>query len=62
MLIRHTQLTEGFGDTYSENYDIRPRRNEGLVDWFTKVLYRLEWYGMAVQDADGAMAILETCE
>ena len=38
-LIRHTELTEGLGDTYSENYDMRPRRKEGLVDWVTKVLY-----------------------
>ena len=63
-LIRHTQLMEGLGDTYSENYGIRPRRRESLVDWLTSVLCRLEWCDMAFQKVDGAtcMAILETCE
>ena len=31
--IRHTELMEGLGDTYSENYDIRPRRKESLVNF-----------------------------
>ena len=44
------------------NYDIRPRRKESLVDWFTKVLYSLEWCDMQFQDVEGVMAILETCE
>ena len=38
-LIRHTELIKGLGDTYSENYEIRPQRRESLVDWCTKVLY-----------------------
>ena len=63
-LVKRTELMEAFGDTYSENYDIRPRRRESLVDWLTKlkVLYRLEWCDMAFQKVDGVMAILETCE
>ena len=43
ILVRQTELMEGLGSMYSQNYDIRPRRKEGLVDCFTKVLYRLEW-------------------
>ena len=39
-LIKQTELMEGLGDIYSDIYDIRPRRREGLVDWLTKVLYR----------------------
>ena len=31
-LVRQTDLMEGLGSTYSENYDIRPRRKEGLED------------------------------
>ena len=53
---------EGLGSTYSQNYDIRPRRGESLKDWFAKVLYRLEYCDMQFQDVDGVMAILETCE
>ena len=37
-LVKQTELMEGLGDTYSENYDIRPRRRESLVVWLTKVL------------------------
>ena len=37
-LIRHTELMEGLRDTYSESYDIGPRRKERLVDWFTNVI------------------------
>ena len=59
-LIRQTELMKGLGDTYSENYDIRPPRKESLLDWFTKVLYRLEWCDL--QDVEGVMSILETCE
>ena len=33
-LVRHTELMEGLGSTYSQNYDIRPRRGESLKDWF----------------------------
>ena len=61
-LIKQTELMERLGDTHSENYDIRPRRREGLVGWFTKALCRLEWCDMAFQDAGGAMAILESRE
>ena len=63
-LILHTELMEGLGDTHSENYDIRPRRKGSLVDWFTKVLYRLVWCDMPFQEVEGvmAMAILETCK
>ena len=50
------------GSTYLQNYNIRPRRKESLIDWFTKVLYRLEYCDMKFQDAEGVMAILETCE
>ena len=53
---------EGLGSTCSQNFDIRPRRKECLVDWFTKVLFRLEWWDMQFQDEEGVMAILETCE
>ena len=59
-LVKQTELMEGLGVTYSENYDIR--RRESLVDWLTKVLYRLEWCDMAFQNVDGAVAILEACE
>ena len=48
-LVKQTELMEGLGDTYSQNYDIRPMRRESLVDWWTKVLYRLDWcdnYGL----------------
>ena len=62
ILVRQTELMEGLGSTYSQNYDIRPRRKESLIDWFTKVLYRLEWCDMQFQDVEGVMAILETCE
>ena len=61
-LVRQTELMEGLGSTYSQNYDIRPRRKEGLEDWFVKVLYRLEYCDLLFQDVDGVMAILETCE
>ena len=57
-VIQQTELLEGLGDTY----DIPPRRKERLVDWLTKVLFRLEWCGCAFQDVDGAMAILDACE
>ena len=62
LLVRQTELMEGLGSTYSQNYDIRPRRGESLKDWFAKVLYRLEYCDMQFQDVDGVMAILETCE
>ena len=64
ILVRQTELMEGLGSTYSRNYDIRPRRKESMTDWFTKLLYRLEWCDMQFQDVEGAMhmAILETCE
>ena len=62
MLVRQTELMEGLGSTYSQNYDIRPRRGESLKDWFAKVLYRLEYCDMQFQDVDGVMAILETYE
>ena len=61
-LVKQTGLMEGLGDTYSENYDIRPRRRESLVDWWTNVLYRLDWCDMALQNVDGVMAILDTYE
>ena len=61
-MVKQTELMEGLGDTYSENYDIRPRRRESLVDWVTKVLYRLEWCDMALQNVDGVITILDTCE
>ena len=61
-LIKQTEVMEGLGDTYSENYDIMSRRRESLVDWLTKVLCRLEWCDMAFQNADGAAAILSACE
>ena len=57
--IKQTELMEGFGDTYSQNYDLRPRRKESLVDWWTKVFYRLDWCDLAFQDVEGGMAILE---
>ena len=62
ILVRQTELMEGLGSTYLQNYDIGPRRKESLIDWFTKVLYRLEWCDMQFQDVEGVMAILETCE
>jgi hypothetical protein len=62
ILVRQTELMERLGSTYSQNYDIRPRRKESLIDWFNKVLYRLEWCDMQFQDVEGGMAILETCE
>ena len=52
---QRTELMEGFGKIY----DIQPRRKESLVDWLTKVLYRLEWCDLVFQDINGAMAILE---
>ena len=61
-LVKQTELIEGLGDTYSENYEIRPMRRESLVGWLTKVLYRLDWCDMAFRDVDGVMAILETYE
>ena len=63
-LIKQTELMEGLGDNviYSDIYDIRPRRRERLVDWSTKVLFRLEWCDLAFQNVDGVMAILGTCE
>ena len=61
-LVRQTELTEGLGRTYSQDYDTGPRRAEDLKDWFAKVLYRLEYCDMQFQDVEGAMAILETCE
>ena len=61
-LVRQTELMEGLGSTYSQNYDIRPRRAEDLKDWFAKVLYRLEYCDLQFQDVEGVMAILETCE
>ena len=61
-LVKQTELMEGLGDTYSQNYDIRPRRRESLVDWLTKVLYRLDWCDLAFQDVEGVMAILEAYE
>ena len=62
LLVRQTELMEGLGSTYSQNYDLRPRRGESLKDWFAKVLYRLEYCEMQFQDVDGVMAILETYE
>ena len=62
MLVRQTELMEGLGSTYSQNYDIRPRQNECLEDWFVKVLYRLEYCDLQFQDVEGVMTILETCE
>ena len=62
LLVRQTELMEGLGSTYSQNYDLRPRRGESLKDWFAKVLYRLEYCDMQFQDVDGVMAILETYE
>ena len=44
-LVKQTELMEGLGDTYSENYDIRPRRRESLVDWLTTV-YSTNWTGV----------------
>ena len=61
-LVKQTELMEGLGDTYSQNYDIRPRRREILVGWWTKVLYRPDWHDMAFQNTEGVMAILETSE
>ena len=61
-LVRQTELMEGLGSTYSQNYDIRPRRKESLDDWFVKVLYRLGYCDLQLQDVEGVMAILETCE
>ena len=31
-LVRQTELMEGLGSTYSQNYDIRPRRKESMED------------------------------
>ena len=62
ILVQQTELVEGLGSTYSQNYDIRPRRAEDLKDWFAKVLYRLEYCDLQFQDVEGVMAILETCE
>jgi hypothetical protein len=62
MLVRQTELIEGLGSTYSQNYDIRPRQHESLENWFVKVLYRLEYCDLQFQDVEGVMAILETCE
>jgi hypothetical protein len=62
LLVRQTELMEGLGSTYSQNYDLRPRRGESLKDWFAKVLYRLEYCDMQFQDVEGVMAILETYE
>ena len=64
LLVRQTELMEGLGSTYSQNYDLRPRRGESPKDWFAKVLCRLEYCDMYMQfqDVDGVMAILETCE
>ena len=46
-LVNQTKPMEGLGEAYSENYDIRPMRRERLLDWLTKVLYRLEQWDMA---------------
>ena len=62
MLVRQTELMEGLGSTYSQNYDTGPRRKESLVGRFVKVLYRRQYYDMQVPDVDGAMEILEACE
>ena len=62
ILVRQTELMEGLGSTYSQNYDIRPRRKEGSMDWSTKVLYKLQWRDIQFQDEEGVMAILETRE
>ena len=62
ILVRQTELMEGLGSTYSQNYDIRPKRKESLIDGFTKVLYGLEWCDMQFQDVENVMAILKTCE
>ena len=40
---KQTELIAGLGGTYSQTYDIRSRRRESPVDWWTKVLYRLDW-------------------
>ena len=42
-LVRQIELMEGLRSTYSQNYDIRPRRHESQENWFVKVLYRLEY-------------------
>ena len=60
--IKQTELMGGLGDTYSQNFNLRPRRKESLVGWWTKVLYRLDWCDLAFQDVEGVMAILEARE
>ena len=61
-VIQQTELMAGLGDTHA----IKPRRKESLamsmVDWLTKVLFRLRWCDLAFQDADGGMCILDSCE
>ena len=61
-LVKQTELMEGLGDTYSQTYDIRPRRRESLADWLTKMLYRSDWCDLAFQDVEGVMAILDAYE
>ena len=39
-VVKKTELMEGVADTHG----IRPRREEDIVDWLVRVLYKLEYY------------------
>ena len=58
IVIQQIELMKGLGDIY----DIRPGRKESLVDWLTKVLFRLKWCDLVFQDDDGVIAVLEFSE
>ena len=57
-MVKKTELMEGVADTHG----IRPRRKEDIVDWPTRVLYKLEYFDHGLLTYAGVVALLEKHE
>ena len=57
-MVKNTELTEGLADTHG----IRTKRKGGIVDWLTRVLYKLEYFDHGRLAYAGVVTLLEKHE
>ena len=58
LVVKKTELMEGVADTHG----IRAKRKEDIVDWLTRVLYKLEYFDHGLLTYAGVVTLLEKHE